>query len=733
MLRCRSCNAPFGTTFLIGLLLLPFLPLIVSEETQQQSSGSSSNNGADDAKILFQNCDVETYYENDRDGEWGWQRVGIASLLLKTHRQIVPSDAVSEFLSGESFVDTSSLYRKYATTTDITKALTELDGGTDIVDGNNTIKTIHMTFSNTYVPVNEGTDKGWEPGHLWPMEDVKDSLFVEDGIEYQNEAIAAIHDLHNIRPRHPRVHSSHRTNNWYYNTCQECKLDIDDITVEQRMEDRASDTRPQWDGENFEGKEVRVDGGNSLDYDEGTDHLCVCTREHALQPPKMARGEVARALLYMNLRYGTATPDHDTQRIRNHTAYLDLALTDCHPLISSDDYDDDSTNQRAVNTMGYFSRLVEWHLEDPPSEREKNRNDAICKYHQGNRNPFVDFYEESWALLDFDRLEREVCAENSNGDDDDNYVAPAESDADNSEKQDETAPETESNGFGCGELMPGDISFYMVKPFMDIEGTINLSQSEEWKHKSFGLVTLVDLEPGLVIYVAGVDEGGDGEGGIMKLEVPEKGIPARSYFGNGNRMYLGDQWEPVLEAGEEISDFRFSVHQLYLYCVGAPDDITYYSAKEEYKILAALSTTGKSFGNEGLPSYWEKFQEENPDTKLSENFSDGISYGLIVLPEDASNSQVSGGYRYVGPTFTKHDSYAKALIDEAYWKRMNSLDDEGIYDVAEDGLDIDTNVVDISKVQPRLVGRVNSSSSGRALRSLFVSSMAFAACILQLF
>jgi endonuclease I len=748
MMSCRSgiYRAPsYGIMFLAVFQLLSFPSLIASKERLFEYD----NKEVDDITILFENCDIDTYYKNHRDGDWGWNRIEIASLLLRSHRQIVPSEASVEFLSKEPSVNISALSRQYATSTDTRKALAELDKGTHIRDDNVTIETVHMIFTNTDIPIEDGRIMGWEPGYIWPMNAVTDSLSIEEESYYKDEAIAAIHDLHNIRPRHPIVHYGHRTNNWYYDTCEDCNIDKSEITVEQRWDGRASETRPEWDRINFEGKEVRLDGDNSVDDDEGSDHLCVCLQEHALQPPEKARGEVARALLYMSLRYGTLTPDHAAQQ-RLNAAYLDLALTDCHPLIRNDDYDDDSVNQPAVNTIGYFSRLVQWHLEDPPSLREIYRNDDICQYYQGNRNPFVDFYEESWVLLDFDRIEREVCAgTNDDYEDDyeddykDDYAAATEETASN------TTTTTESNGFGCGELMQGDISFFMVQPSTDRNGNIDLSQIEEWQRESFGLVTLVNLEPGLVLYVVGVDDDvdetaaeGDGGWGTLKLEVPERGIPTGSYFGYGKRMYLGTQWEPILEAGEERSEFKFSVHQLYLYCARKSDIIEDSAVKEEYKILAALSTTGRSFGNDGLPSYWEKFQNRHSDIKLSEHFSDGIHYGLIVLPEDASNSQISGGYRYVGPTYTKHDLYAKALINEAYWQRMNSLDGgQGIYESAEDPTNTDTNEVDISEVQPRFDGSTieNNSSSGSAPRwihnakgcsLLLLRSTTFAAFIL---
>ena len=759
MASCRGsdCRVLHYSTIMVPafFFLLSSLSLAVCKETEQPISKNE-----DAATILYDNCDIETYYKNHiikmTDG---WNRNEIATLLLKTHRQVVPSDAVSEFLSGGSFVNTTTLSRQYAENTDTRNALADLDQGTAIVKENDndvTINTVHMIFTKTDIPTSNGVATGWEPGYLWPMDDLKGSLSsieaVENELDYRDEAIAAIHDLHNIRPRHPIVHYGQRTNNWFYDTCQECKLDKGEITVEQTNNavdkrtniGRSSNTRPQWDGVNFDGEEFLVGEDTTLEDDEGTDHLCVCTQEHALQPPKMARGEVARALLYMNLRYSTPLDEAHQQRLLNNSTlalpYLDLTLTDCHPLLQSDD---DVTNQQITNTIGYFSRLVEWHLADPPNQREIDRNNAICQNYQGNRNPFVDFYEESWALLDFETIEREVCAGAVNGWDDDSYAA-SESTNDNVDEEEEVDA---TKGFGCGDLMPGDVSFFMVKPSMEMYGTIDLNQIEEWNRKSFGLVTLVDLEPGLAIYVVGVDDDmdetavveGDYEGGTLKLEVPEKGIPAGSFFGYGNRMYLGTQWEPIMEAGQS-SNFSFSVHQLYLYCIeSVTDEVEVQSGvKEEYKILAALSTTGKSFGNEGLPSYWEQFQASHIDIKLSEHFTDGIHYGLIVLPKDASDSEVSGGYRYDGPTYANHDPYAKALIDEAYWERINNLDDENILDseegiyyksVENDKPNTGGTKGDVIEVKPRLDDGTIDSSSRNVLCSLTFCSMAFLACI----
>jgi len=275
----------------------------------------------------------------------------------------------------------------------------------------------------------------------------------------------------------------------------------------------------------------------------------------------------------------------------------------------------------------------------------------------------------------------------------------------------------------------------MVQPATDSDDSNDFDQDEEYQRDSFGLVSLVDLEPGLVLYVAGVDDGtlrdyrndiGDEDQnrdeGILKVILPENGISMGSYFGYGKHLYLGDQWEPVLEelnngeandegGGDDVKleEFRFSVHQLYLYCVekeylAANEDAesTTTSIVEEYKILAALSTTGRSFASDGsrLPLFWENYEHQHSNVKLSDEAKDLIGsspssssssnsvggsgskkyYGVIVLPEDASKYGSSGGYQYNGPSYEEnnddHDQYAKALTNEANWKRMNDNDNK---------------------------------------------------------
>ena len=100
------------------------------------------------------------------------------------------------------------------------------------------------------------------------------------------------------------------------------------------------------------------------------------------------RGDVARNIFYMDMRYEGG----------NHAitgcSEPDLRITDNRNLIVS------NTGQNlSVAYMGLLSVLLEWHLEDPVSVAEQNRNDVVFGY-QGNRNPFIDHPEfvcQIWA------------------------------------------------------------------------------------------------------------------------------------------------------------------------------------------------------------------------------------------------------------------------------------------------------------------------------------------------
>ncbi len=102
-------------------------------------------------------------------------------------------------------------------------------------------------------------------------------------------------------------------------------------------------------GEDFDGQRY------SLDHD-------------SWEPPNEVKGDIARALFYMAVRYegGEASSS-------------DLELSEIA-----------NTRNRQ---LGKISTLLKWHTQDPVSDTERNRNDKIDRNYQGNRNPFIDHPE----------------------------------------------------------------------------------------------------------------------------------------------------------------------------------------------------------------------------------------------------------------------------------------------------------------------------------------------------
>ena len=92
------------------------------------------------------------------------------------------------------------------------------------------------------------------------------------------------------------------------------------------------------------------------------------------------RGDMARAVLYMAIRYEGGTHPVTGQ------SEVDLELTDNASLIVG--------TSGSPAYMGLLSTLLAWHQADPPDAAERARNEVIFSF-QGNRNPFIDHPE--WA------------------------------------------------------------------------------------------------------------------------------------------------------------------------------------------------------------------------------------------------------------------------------------------------------------------------------------------------
>ncbi len=101
------------------------------------------------------------------------------------------------------------------------------------------------------------------------------------------------------------------------------------------------------------------------------------------------RGDVARALMYMDVRYEGG--EHGI----SGASEPDLVLTDNLQLID----DSNTGNNEAVAYMGMLSVLLEWHQQDPVDTIEDQHHETVALF-QGNRNPFIDHPE--WVSCVFE-------------------------------------------------------------------------------------------------------------------------------------------------------------------------------------------------------------------------------------------------------------------------------------------------------------------------------------------
>ncbi|WP_254871256.1 endonuclease [Bacillus sp. Marseille-Q1617] len=86
------------------------------------------------------------------------------------------------------------------------------------------------------------------------------------------------------------------------------------------------------------------------------------------EPKDTIKGDVARMLFYMDVRY------------EGDSGELDLELNN-----------EVENNKKPLH--GKLSVLLEWHQEDPVDSFEMRRNQLIFERYQGNRNPFIDHPE----------------------------------------------------------------------------------------------------------------------------------------------------------------------------------------------------------------------------------------------------------------------------------------------------------------------------------------------------
>lgn len=136
-----------------------------------------------------------------------------------------------------------------------------------------------------------------------------------------------------------------------------------------------TDNGPGTDLHHIRPTDVSVNWARSnLDFDEGGVEHAEARENYydsdSWEPRVSVKGDVARMLFYMDVRYEGGDGE------------LDLELND-------------HVGNGGSPFHGKLSILLEWHQSDPVDDFERRRNELIYTEYQHNRNPFIDHPE--WA------------------------------------------------------------------------------------------------------------------------------------------------------------------------------------------------------------------------------------------------------------------------------------------------------------------------------------------------
>lgn len=190
-----------------------------------------------------------------------------------------------------------------STRADTWDALGQLDPG----DAANTVRLIYTQTSVSATVYGEADY--WNREHLWPK---------SHGVE---ESGADFTDLHHLRPADWNVNAAR--NNLYFGVCSSSDSNCQSPAHSESTADTFKDS-------------------------------------HVFTPPAVVRGDIARALFYMHVRYGPNT----------NNGGIDLILTDCL---------EDLPEVEGKGYMGYLSVLLQWHEDDPVDDEERIRNGLVCE------------------------------------------------------------------------------------------------------------------------------------------------------------------------------------------------------------------------------------------------------------------------------------------------------------------------------------------------------------------
>ncbi|MBT4059347.1 MAG: hypothetical protein HOE69_03470 [Euryarchaeota archaeon] len=92
--------------------------------------------------------------------------------------------------------------------------------------------------------------------------------------------------------------------------------------------------------------------------------------DYIWEPPNIVKGDVARILFYMDVRYEGLGDEPSLELVDKTSTY--------------------PTSSSGKTELGKLCTMYQWHVLDPVDSRELERNMAIFEI-QGNRNPFIDY------------------------------------------------------------------------------------------------------------------------------------------------------------------------------------------------------------------------------------------------------------------------------------------------------------------------------------------------------
>jgi endonuclease I len=595
--RTSSSLSVVGRRYHLPFLLFYILLLVVWSSTTtavvaqaQKNNENDDDNDDNDNDIVFSDCDVNDYYYQDFDTQdivnssW-WTRSALQAHLEATHRRHLP------YTDNDDGDD------------DVWKALQDIDAGEPLLDNNGaaTPTTVTLIYSQQVIPAEpKGTPDTWNREHVWPK-----SRGVQDsGMDFS--------DVHHLFPADWTVNSLR--NNRFFDECSSKHDNNNNNNITTTTTTTTTCTRLPDD----------LLAGPDVDTYVAHDFF---------QPPHMVRGDVARALLYMNIRY-----PH-------------LQLTDCPHDNNNNNNEDSDNNNEDNNKMAYLSTLLEWHALDPPSSEEIRRNDRICSRWQGNRNPFVDFPQLAQHLYGHPRPRPFQCHNHNNNNNDTATAEPPTS------APSTGTPDDEYYSF-TADLQPGDVMIVAV-------------QSDD--PDQVALVALVNISAGVEIHLT--DRAWNGQAftnnneGTVTLQLPRP-VSAGTVFGY---YYYGGgdsdtEWNSKSDAGFALAT------------AGDTIIVSYSSpfAKDEEGDDDNGGEKGDDDDNGNSMKFFLSALSYDGPWQQQDDVGQMMDSSMSALPASIQNFAVAlphfDNYAYIGPMKGSKRSLQQALTDPANWEGTNNND-----------------------------------------------------------